>query len=72
MWSERKRDTDAAVQSVIDDVTARAGGLPAGQVGTELASGLAAIGVSLSADDLGVWSEAITHGERIRAVEHYR
>jgi hypothetical protein len=72
MNSERKRDTDAAVQSVIDDVTARAGGLRAWQIATELASGLGAIGVSLSSDDLGMWSNAIVNGERIRAAEHYR
>ena len=72
MSSERKRDTDAAVQRVIDDVTGRRGELTTGQIRTALASGLASVGVYLPHDTLQAWAKAIADGERLRADVDYR
>ena len=68
----RKRDVDAAVQEVIDEVARRRSELTSGQLRTALATGLASIAVHLSDDDLDSWAKAISDGETIRAQTHYR
>ena len=72
MSPERKRDIDAAVQRVIDQVTARREDLSAGEIRTALASGLASVGVWLPYETLQSWTTAIADGETIRAEIDYR